>query len=193
MSTRSNNLRKYRTANPLVRTSINHFIGQVQALVNSLEADQILDVGCGEGFVMSRFCDRQVYGVDISLEAIAFANRENGCSRLVAGTVYQLPFRDESFDLVLALETLEHLEDPEQALLELRRVTSKYCILSVPYEPYFSAANVLRGKNLRRLGSDPEHRQKWGVKSFSHLINKHFEISELKTPFPWILITCKKL
>ena len=59
---------------------------------------------------------------------------KNLCPDYVAD-VRQLPFADNSFDIVLAFEVLEHLpwDDFEKALSELRRVSRKNVILSIPY------------------------------------------------------------
>ncbi|MFA7006142.1 MAG: class I SAM-dependent methyltransferase, partial [Verrucomicrobiia bacterium] len=60
-------------------------------------------------------------GVDPSDEALRFA-RTHGDSPLVAGTLPALPFLSSCFDVVLALDVVEHVEDDAQAVAELARV-----------------------------------------------------------------------
>ncbi|MDQ3908545.1 MAG: class I SAM-dependent methyltransferase, partial [Acidobacteriota bacterium] len=83
---------------------------------------RILDVGCGTGAnleLLSRFGDAA--GVDISDEALAFC-RGRGLSDVRKGAAESLPFADESFDLVTALDVVEHLDDDAAGLNEMRRV-----------------------------------------------------------------------
>lgn len=82
----------------------------------------ILDVGCGTGTTM-RLLGRygEVTGIDISAKAIRYC-REQGRLRLCQADSSCLPFSDESFDLVTALDLLEHLQDESRGLVEFWRV-----------------------------------------------------------------------
>ena len=62
-------------------------------------------------------------------------------------------------DVVTCIEVLEHLPAVAPAVAELARVTTDRCVVSVPWEPWFRLGNLGRGKNVRRLGNDPEHVQ----------------------------------
>jgi SAM-dependent methyltransferase len=105
--------------------------------------------------------------------------------------VLQLPFAAASFDAVLCLEVLEHLEDPAAAVRELLRVARKAVVLSVPYEPYFRVGNLLRGKYLSELGNHPEHIQHWNMGRFrSFLEPARCEIRMVEA-FPWIIACCR--
>ena len=82
----------------------------------------ILDVGCGTGAnleLLTEFGD--VEGVDISQEALAFC-RERGFSNVRHGAAEKLPFADGSFDVVTALDVIEHLDDDLGSLKEIHRV-----------------------------------------------------------------------
>ena len=81
----------------------------------------ILEVGCGTGGnlpMLGHF--GQVTGVDISPEAVEYC-RAKGLP-VNQGTVYNLPYPDFTYDLVVALDVLEHLEDDVMALRELERL-----------------------------------------------------------------------
>jgi len=90
---------------------------------------KVLDVGCGGGgfarAVKHYRPDLKVYGVDISKEAIGYAKRNSKRIKFKVGDVYELPFADKSFDGVLAVDILEHLEKPKLALKEINRVLKK--------------------------------------------------------------------
>jgi SAM-dependent methyltransferase len=83
---------------------------------------RILDVGCGTGAnleMLSRFGEAE--GVDVSEDALAFCHAR-GLERVRLGAAEQLPYEDGSFDLVTALDVVEHLDDDAAGLREMRRV-----------------------------------------------------------------------
>jgi len=83
---------------------------------------RILDVGCGTGanlLMLSNYGDAE--GVDVSEDALAFC-RERGLENVKLGAAEQLPYEDGTFDLVTALDVVEHLDDDLAGLREMRRV-----------------------------------------------------------------------
>jgi SAM-dependent methyltransferase len=83
---------------------------------------RILDVGCGTGanlLMLSKYGDAE--GVDVSEDALAFC-RERGLDRVKLGAAEALPYDDSTFDLVTALDVVEHLDDDLGGLREMRRV-----------------------------------------------------------------------
>jgi hypothetical protein len=88
-------------------------------------------------------------------------------------------------------EVLEHLTEPEKALLKLISITKKDLILSVPNEPIWHILNMLRGKYLTALGNTPGHFQHWSKSEFVNFVSKHADIIDVKTPLPWILVHCR--
>lgn len=95
---------------------------------------RILDLGCGTGAVLDEL--NQVgegWGLDLSPHALGYCARR-GLKRLVLGNAERVPFRDLSFDVVIALDTLEHVPGHESALDEARRVLKPggLLVLNVP-------------------------------------------------------------
>jgi SAM-dependent methyltransferase len=83
---------------------------------------RLLDAGCGTGHNLLEFgTSGSARGVDASPEAIEFCHRR-GLTAVTQGRIEQLPFGDASFDLILATDVLEHLQDDRLAMRELRRV-----------------------------------------------------------------------
>lgn len=88
----------------------------------------LLDVGCGPGTITVEFADRlapgRVVGLDAAAEVIDRASGEFARDNLefVVGDAYALPFGDDTFDIVHAHQTLQHVADPVAALREMRRV-----------------------------------------------------------------------
>ncbi len=83
----------------------------------------ILEAGCGTGLLLDRakLFARTATGVDLSGGMLSKA-QERGLS-VTQGSVTDLPYKDESFDLVYSVKVLAHIEDIEGALSEMSRVT----------------------------------------------------------------------
>lgn len=108
-------------------------------IFDGLTADtECLDVGCGSGNSYAARVARiagSYVGVDVSTNAVAAA-RTSGLDARTIGDAAELPFPDESFDVVLCIEVLEHLFAPDRAVAEIVRVLRPDGLLAV------SAPNV---------------------------------------------------
>ena len=88
---------------------------------------RVLDAACGSGYGSKILAEtaENVCGIDISSEAVAFANENYKAENISfqCASVAELPFQDQSFDLIVSFETLEHVdEQTQQAFLrEIRR------------------------------------------------------------------------
>ena len=100
-------------------------------LVNVQDGWTMLDVGCGGGFTIRRLLkrskDAQVYGIDISEESVTKARQVNAEVQdkqvyVTQGSAEQLPYNDEMFDLVTAVETVYFWPNLPDCLQEVRRV-----------------------------------------------------------------------
>ncbi|MFK8013443.1 MAG: class I SAM-dependent methyltransferase [Marinicellaceae bacterium] len=111
---------------------------------NFVNDKKVLDAACGEGYgshILSKY-SKHVTGIDIDKESISHANRkydENNLSFIVA-SCSNLPFENNSFDVVVSFETLEHLAEQEQMLAEFNRVLKNdgTLIISTPDKKYYS-------------------------------------------------------
>jgi SAM-dependent methyltransferase len=85
---------------------------------------RILDAGCGSGRNMVELARHgTVTGIELSETSVSLA-RERGMGEVIAGSVLEMPFEADSFDLAASLDVIEHLEDDLAALRELRRVVA---------------------------------------------------------------------
>ena len=91
-----------------------------------LKMVHVLDVGCGGGFLSNGLAQSgfKVTGVDLSEPSLVTAKRFDKTNSVVYLTAdaYQLPFPDASFEVVTAMDFLEHVEHPEKAIKEFSRV-----------------------------------------------------------------------
>jgi hypothetical protein len=180
---------KYSTTNPLVRLLLERLLRSVRAsLVHTTGV--VVDVGVGEGLALERVRPAGaslVIGVDYRIDKLrAAAPRLPGVS-FVRADVGMLPFRDGSIDTLISTEVLEHLVEVDHAVAEFSRVCRGRCIVSVPWEPFFLLGNLFRGKNLSRLGNDPEHIQHFDRRGLRRSLERSFGVVRLKTSFPWIV------
>ncbi len=192
----SSNLRKHTSPNPLQRLLLERFHAAARRLLASVAPAprRILDAGCGEGFAMQAVLgatQAEVLGLDGSAMAVHLAGRLNPGRHFAAGDLYTLPFAARSFELVVCMEVLEHLDAPARGLHELRRVSAGWLLLSVPNEPLFRGANFLRGKNVRALGNDPGHLNHWSQRAFLRFVALHCPVVATSSSFPWTLALCR--
>jgi SAM-dependent methyltransferase len=105
------------------RRILESFVREIIAGLNVQgRSARILDVGCGTGAnleMLAQFGEAE--GVDVSEDALAFC-RARGLTRVTHGAAERLPYADASFDLVTALDVVEHLDDDAGGLREMRRV-----------------------------------------------------------------------
>lgn len=106
------------------------FRGRRQVLLAALErldirAERVLDCGCGAGsnldVLASRLPDARILGIDVEKDPLEFCHAQRTMP-VAQADASSLPFEDDSFDLVAALDTIEHVEDDSLALSELHRV-----------------------------------------------------------------------
>jgi 2-polyprenyl-3-methyl-5-hydroxy-6-metoxy-1,4-benzoquinol methylase len=115
--------------------------------------------------------------------------REGGLLSFAPASAYDLPFDDGSFDCVCALEVLEHLERPRDALAEMARVASRTLLVSVPREPLWRLSHVVAGRDVRALGNTPGHINHWSSRGFRQLVSSYGSVRAVARPFPWTIVT----
>lgn len=99
---------------------------------------QALDIGCGTGATMDHLRKfGEVQGIDLAMIPLSFSRRR-GHQRTMCASATELPFADETFDLITALDVIEHLDDDVAGLSEIRR-TLKTGAPAVIYVPAFMA------------------------------------------------------
>ncbi|MGD9765179.1 MAG: class I SAM-dependent methyltransferase [Candidatus Binatia bacterium] len=192
----SDNAKKHTSHNPLQRFLIARFHARLLQLLRDVEFSTLLDAGCGEGFTLSKLADRypavQLTGTDRNPAALRHGGGFPSRVPRVCGDVTRLPYAERAFDVVLVAEVLEHLHAPDECLSEIARVTRRYVVATVPNEPYFCIANLLRGKNVAAWGNDPGHVQHWSTTRFAAVVRRHFRVLRCTTAFPWTLVLAER-
>jgi len=189
-----NTFDKYGSTNPVVRRLMAGFEGALEDLFGRADPVSLLDVGCGEGVLTNRWArelrDRRVVGIDLAdpkLEA-EWAGRSEPNLEFRRFDGGRLPFGDREFDLVTAIEVLEHVPDAREALAEMARVASGHLLVSVPREPLWRALNVARGAYLKDLGNTPGHVNHFSKRAFVSELERHGRVAQVRSPFPWTMV-----
>lgn len=96
----------------------------------------VLDVGCGDGYLCSILKEKieAVSGVDISKTRIKRAKKRFEGIDFKVGDATALPYKANSFDLVIGVEVLEHVPNLKKSVKEMTRVSRKFVAFTVPYK-----------------------------------------------------------
>lgn len=142
--------RYYERSHPIVRWIEQRRLETLRLFAAARPNDRILEVGVGGGHVLAKFPDHKRTGIDLSPTMLGRARRRLGNDvELLQGSADQLPFEDNTFDVVLCTEVLEHVVDPNRVVRELMRVArpGARVVVSIPNEAIIDRAKRL----IRRL------------------------------------------
>ncbi len=118
-------------------------------------ARNVLEIGCGTGFVINnihrQYPDLVISGSDLYLEGLNFARERIPDAVLYQMDACRLPFQKE-FDLILALDILEHIEDDQKVLAEMHRALKDGggIILTVPQHKWLWSIQDVKAFHKRR-------------------------------------------
>lgn len=140
----------------------------------------VLDISCGTGYGSKILCDgraKKVIGIDISKEAIDFALTKykiNGLEFKV-GNIFNIDFPDNYFDVITCFETIEHIESPAKALIELQRVLKPQglLIISSPNRKITSP-----NKSINEKPNNCFHMIEYTTEEFVYLLSSNFVVLE---------------
>ena len=155
-------------------TAVEHLHRYAMA-IELVKDKKVLDIACGEGYgthLISRYA-KKIIGVDIDENVIKDAKAKYKIANLEfkVGRVEALPIEDNSVDVVISFETLEHHEKHVEMLLEIKRVLSVngIIIISTPDKKYYS--DIPNYKN-------PFHIKELYGAEFRELVKSHFKYTQ---------------
>ncbi|MBK8293989.1 MAG: class I SAM-dependent methyltransferase [Solirubrobacterales bacterium] len=186
----TSNYEKFQTGNPVVRRLIDRFYHRISHEISGLAPTAVLDAGCGEGESLerlARYLPDQVSGVDLNPESVEFTRKRIPEGDFQVADILDLPFPDDSFDLVFCLEVLEHIPEPWAAVAELARVCRGDIVISVPSEPWFRLGSLARGKYLEDWGNHPEHINHWNPRSLREFLAEQVDVVTVARSTPWLV------
>ncbi|MBN2407909.1 MAG: class I SAM-dependent methyltransferase [Elusimicrobia bacterium] len=187
---------KYNSKNLAEKHIMRKLLKNIKKFLGRINPKNILEVGCGEGFVSKYMYDfysgrAEVHGIDISEEIIGDARKNYSDIKFSVQSAYSLDIENNHYDLVAAFETQEQLEDPGKAHREMKRVCKRCFIFTVPQEPVWRLLNILRLKYVCSLGNTPGHIQHWNRKTFLNMLSCTMRPIEIMTPIPFMQVFCE--
>jgi SAM-dependent methyltransferase len=195
---------KYGSTNPVVRRLLDRWTGRLKGVIGPI-GGTVVDIGIGEGLCLERILrpgegeaggaadgtpavdPLVVVGVEYRFDKARVAAGQLPAVDVSVGDAGMLPFPDRIADLVLCIEVLEHLPTVAPAVAELARITGDRCVVSVPWEPWFRLGNLGRGKNVARLGNDPEHLHAFTPGRLRRTLERSFAEVRVVPVFPWLV------
>jgi 2-polyprenyl-3-methyl-5-hydroxy-6-metoxy-1,4-benzoquinol methylase len=131
----------------------------------------VLDIACGEGYGSALISAhaKQVWGVDLSAEAVAHAQATYQAENLqfLVGSCTEIPLSDNSIDVAISFETIEHLSEHDRMMQELRRVLRPNGVLII-------SSPDKRAYSDERDFHNPYHLRELYVEEFLELLNGNF-------------------
>jgi 2-polyprenyl-3-methyl-5-hydroxy-6-metoxy-1,4-benzoquinol methylase len=187
-----NHTNKYVAKNPAIRFLTQRWVARLDDFLGQIGNSEAppkrpLEVGAGEGVISMRLFERfgDATAIDLPDSGLRAEWKARPGPRYLHADAEKQPFRDQEFDLTVCVEVLEHLNDPEQGLRELARVTSQHLLVSVPREPIFRGCNLVTGRYVKDLGNTPGHFNHWSTRSFVRFLSQVGTVRAVSKPFPW--------
>lgn len=172
---------------------------QLQFLSSGLNNGELLDIGCGNGYLLKSIVTSlpkcRVYGIEFSSRLVKNAKLRLNNSEIIQGSAPYIPFKNETLDIVTITEVIEHLKEPDILLQEVRRVLKSNGIVLITfpnmsaYKPFVFFASKIPMKPIRDVFLPWEHPLKtfqpidtaYSYEEIIDLINKNrFEIIKIE-------------
>ena len=136
----------------------------------------VLDIGCGAGHGSNKMSHKfkKIYGVDFDAEAVEYAQKnwsEKNVSYL-RGSGTDIPFEDNFFEIAVAFEVFEHIQDWKKFLSELKRVVKDggFIFISTPNKDIYSPGT--------KKPINPHHFFEMTITEFKDALNEFFSIKK---------------
>lgn len=132
----------------------------------------VLDIACGEGYGANFLAQKAARVVGIDIDALTIQNAQSKYGRdnlnFKTGSVTQIPEHEASFDVVISFETLEHINEHEKMVHEVKRVLKEngIFIISTPDKKWYTDASGYR---------NPHHLKELYEADFKNLVQQHFK------------------
>lgn len=138
---------------------------------------KILDVGSASGWFISELSKKhpqaKCHGIDVYKQAISYGKKFYPHIEFRLADAHALPYKNNTFDVVISTEVLEHVDSPKEALLEIKRVLKKNGVAIIELDSgsiLFSVAWYLWRKKNGKVWND-SHLHSFNVKKLEKMLN----------------------
>lgn len=141
---------------------------------------KILDVGCGTGKNIESFSQLgECWGIDTSSEAIAFC-KKRGIKKAIKGSIEKIPFPKQSFNIITALDVLEHVDD-SKSLKEIYRVLDKKGVIIITVPAFTQLWS--------RWDEVLHHKRRYTKKSLQRILqNNKFRVVKISYAYSFLIL-----
>jgi len=153
-------------------------ITRYESVADLVRGKVILDIASGSGYgsyIMAEHA-KKVYGVDVDQSSVDYASRNYKHANIEyrIGSAEEIPLDDNSVDVVVTFETLEHIQNYEKFIQEIKRVTKPdgFAIISTPNDPEFPEDNHF-------------HLHEFQEKELEELLKKYFKYTDFSYQYTW--------
>lgn len=155
------------------------FTRRLKQIAPYQSAGRALDIGCGPGYFLTaaRKMGFDVYGLDPSDYIVKMGQKTWG-GRIQLGLIETANYTPESFDLVVAFDTFEHIYDPKKFLAAIHRVLKPGGVLAITTPDPTSALAKASGKNWVSFKL-PEHVFYWSPQTIRRVLEDRFDVLEI--------------
>ena len=187
---------------------------RVKLIVNAVKGEtknKVLEIGCGEAYILRKLKNKNIIGLDISDIALKYAKdklKNNSSVQLIRGDAQIIPLKNNSIDKIVCSEVLEHVINPKKVIEEIVRISKvdSTIVVTIPNEVLINRVkNLFLKLRLYKLllAEIPERMDcEWHLHSFSlkllkSMIEGKLNISKIKaSPFRFLpiryIVICKK-
>ncbi|WP_083494627.1 class I SAM-dependent methyltransferase [Pyrodictium occultum] len=166
--------------NPKV-SAINSILSRLRLARDS----KLLDIGCGDGsltiLIANKLKVSEIYCIDVDENALSIANKKGIITFKLDISRDDLPFPENTFDLCLMLDVIEHLENPDHALREAYRVLKRggYLLITTPnMASWYNRLLLLLGKPILGIDLSKEFRYRYPL-GVTQVISGHLRLYTL--------------
>ncbi len=154
-------------------------VSRYESVRGLLEGKIVLDIASGSGYGTHLLSEKakKIYGVEVDKDAVEYSKRNYGGKNIeyLLGDAESIPLGDDSVDVVVTFETIEHIKDYKKFLNEIKRILKPggFAIISTPNDPEFPEGNHF-------------HLHEFEESELSKLISSYFKNQKFYYQYTWI-------
>lgn len=155
------------------------FTRRLKQIAPYKSAGIVLDIGCGPGYFLTaaQKLEFDVHGLDPSDYIVGMGQKTWG-DRMRLGLIETADYPSESFDLVVAFDTFEHIYDPKKFLSAIHRVLKPGGVLAITTPDPTSTLAKVSGRNWVSFKL-PEHVFYWSPETIRNVLAEHYDVLEV--------------